>query len=118
MSCAGPDLLFAHVPVHVKYILLELLKNSMRATVEKHGVDRPPPIKIIVSDGESKRLTLTTNIHVMHYPALMAAGNEDIVIKVSDEGGGIKRSNMKRIWSYLFTTADPAILERMLGISI
>ena len=48
----------------------------------------------------------------------MAAGNEDIVIKVSDEGGGIKRSNMKRIWSYLFTTADPAILERMLGISI
>jgi hypothetical protein len=37
------------------------------------------------------------------------------VIKVSDEGGGIKRSNMNRIWSYLYTTADPAILDRMLG---
>lgn len=81
----GPDLNFAHVPTHLKYILLELLKNSMRATIEKHGVDNPPPIKIIVSDGES---------------------NEDVVIKVSDEGGGIKRSNMKRIWSYLFTTGN------------
>ena len=38
-----------------------------------------------------------------------------VVIKVSDEGGGIKRSNMNRIWSYLYTTADPAILDRMLG---
>lgn len=36
------------------------------------------------------------------------------MIKVSDEGGGIKRSNMTRIWSYLYTTADPQALERML----
>ncbi len=38
-----------------------------------------------------------------------------VVIKVTDEGGGIRRSNMSRIWSYLFTTANPAILESMLG---
>ena len=75
-------------------MLLELLKNSMRATVETHGVDKMPPIRIIIADGE---------------------GNEDVVIKVSDEGGGIKRSNMNRIWSYLFTTADPEVLKRMLG---
>jgi pyruvate dehydrogenase kinase 2/3/4 len=31
------------------------------------------------------------------------------VIKVADEGGGIRRSYMNRIWSYLFTTADPAV---------
>ena len=66
----------------------------MRATVETHGVDKMPPIRIIIADGE---------------------GNEDVVIKVSDEGGGIKRSNMNRIWSYLFTTADPEVLKRMLG---
>jgi hypothetical protein len=30
-------------------------------------------------------------------------------LQVSDEGGGIPRSHMHRIWSYLFTTADPAI---------
>ncbi len=39
------------------------------------------------------------------------------MIKVSDEGGGIRRSNMNRIWSYLFTTADPSIIERLLGNS-
>lgn len=77
-------------------MLLELLKNSMRATVELHGLENMPPIRIIIADGED---------------------NEDVVIKVSDEGGGIKRSNMNRIWSYLFTTADPAILDRMLGIN-
>ena len=38
-----------------------------------------------------------------------------VVIKVSDEGGGIRRSNMNRIWSYLYTTADASILEQTLG---
>ena len=48
------------------YIMLELLKNSMRATVEWHGVDGDfPPIKIVIADGSD---------------------NEDVVIKISDEG--------------------------------
>ena len=75
--------------------MLELLKNSMRATVEWHGIDADyPPIKVVIADGDE---------------------NEDVVIKVSDEGGGIPRSNMKKIWSYLFTTADPSIQEGMVG---
>jgi pyruvate dehydrogenase kinase 2/3/4 len=41
--------------------------------------------------------------------------NEDVVIKVSDEGGGIPRSHIKKIWSYLFTTADPSIQESIVG---
>ena len=58
------------------------------ATVEFHGSDKMPPIRIVIADGED---------------------NEDVVIKVSDEGGGIARSHIMRIWSYLFTTADPEI---------
>lgn len=47
------DLSFPYVSSHISYILLELIKNSMRATVEKHGVDNNmPPIKIIIADGE------------------------------------------------------------------
>eukprot|EP01038_Epipyxis_sp_PR26KG_P008260 gene8260-11178_t len=88
------DLHFPYVSSHISYMLLELLKNSMRATVEKHGIDNMPPIRIVIADGEE---------------------NEDVVIKISDEGGGIKRSNMNKIWSYLFTTADPSILDRMLS---
>ncbi|CAB9496208.1 oxobutanoate dehydrogenase [lipoamide] kinase, mitochondrial [Seminavis robusta] len=89
------DLTFPYVPTHLHYIMLELLKNSMRATVEWHGVDAEfPPIKVIIADGND---------------------NEDVVIKVSDEGGGIPRSNTKKIWSYLFTTADPSIQENVVG---
>ena len=87
------DLTFPYVPSHLSYMLLELLKNSMRATVEYHGLEAMPPIKIVIADGED---------------------NEDVVIKVSDEGGGISRSGIKRIWSYLYTTADPTIVENLL----
>jgi pyruvate dehydrogenase kinase 2/3/4 len=58
----------------------------MRATVEYHGIDADyPPIKVVIADGSD---------------------NEDVIIKVSDEGGGIPRSNMKRIWSYVSTSAQ------------
>jgi pyruvate dehydrogenase kinase 2/3/4 len=69
----------------------------MRATVDWHGVDGDyPPIKVIIADGKE---------------------NEDVVIKVSDEGGGIPRSNIRKIWSYLFTTADPDIQAGMIAFN-
>jgi pyruvate dehydrogenase kinase 2/3/4 len=36
------------------------------------------------------------------------------VIKISDEGGGIARSQVDKIWSYLYTTANPAIQRAFL----
>lgn len=65
------DLTFAYIPTQLHYILLELLKNAMRATVEHHGVNSPenwPPVEVIIADGFF---------------------NEDVVIKISDEGGGM-----------------------------
>jgi len=95
--CGRLDLCFPYIPTHLHYILLELLKNAMRATVEKHGVDSDwPPVLVIIADGNE---------------------NEDVVIKVSDEGGGIPRSYMRKIWSYLFTTADPSIQEGLVAFS-
>jgi pyruvate dehydrogenase kinase 2/3/4 len=89
------DLTFPYVPTHLHYILLELLKNAMRATVEKHGIySELPPVTVIIAD---------------------SLDNEDIVIKVADEGGGIPRSQIEKIWSYLFTTADPQIQEGFIG---
>jgi pyruvate dehydrogenase kinase 2/3/4 len=84
------DLTFSYVPSHLYYMLFEVLKNSMRATVEHHATeDDPfpelPDVRVIISDGED---------------------NEDVVIKVSDEGGGFPRSHMRRIFSYLYTTAS------------
>ncbi|KAG6610172.1 pyruvate dehydrogenase kinase-like protein [Phytophthora cinnamomi] len=78
---------------HLHHMLFEVIKNSMRAVVEFHGVDNDmPPIKIVIADGED---------------------NEDVSIKISDEGGGIPRSSVSRIWSYLYTTADSEAFERL-----
>lgn len=86
------DLNYMYVPGHLLHMLFETLKNSLRATVEHHlklnpGVDiediNYPPIKIIVAEGQ-----------------------EDITIKISDEGGGIARSAIPLIWTYLYTTVD------------
>jgi pyruvate dehydrogenase kinase 2/3/4 len=89
------DLTFPYMPTHLHYILLELLKNAMRATMETHGIDSQlPPVTVIIADSPE---------------------NEDIVIKVSDEGGGIRRSQVDKIWSYLYTTADPQIQDGYIG---
>jgi pyruvate dehydrogenase kinase 2/3/4 len=89
------DLTFPYMPTHLHYILLELLKNAMRATMETNGFDsKLPPVTVIIADSPE---------------------NEDIVIKVSDEGGGIRRSQINKIWSYLYTTADPQIQDGYIG---
>ena len=80
------DLTFPYVPGHLSHIVFELLKNSLRAVVERYGPDKEdsyPPIKVIVVEGK-----------------------EDITIKISDEGGGIPRSAVPLIWTYMYTTMD------------
>jgi pyruvate dehydrogenase kinase 2/3/4 len=92
------DLTFPYIPTQLHYMLLELLKNAMRATCEHHGPDprKWPPIEVVIADG-----------HL----------NEDVVIKVSDEGGGIPRSIRNKIWSYLFTTADSSIQSSLMSVN-
>lgn len=46
------DLTFPYVSSHIHYMLLELLKNNMRATVEHHGLDDMPPIRVVIADRE------------------------------------------------------------------
>ncbi|KAI8145966.1 mitochondrial branched-chain alpha-ketoacid dehydrogenase kinase-domain-containing protein [Fennellomyces sp. T-0311] len=90
MFCPG-DIEFMYVPSHLNHMLFELLKNSLRAVVERFGVDyedQYPPIKLII-----------------------AHGKEDITIKISDEGGGIPRSGIPLVWTYMYTTAEAQELE-------
>lgn len=88
LHCSN-DLLFTYIPTHLSHMLFELLKNSLRAVVEKFGeADEYPPIKVIVAEGK-----------------------EDITIKISDEGGGIPRSNIPLVWTYMYTTAPSQHLD-------
>jgi signal transduction histidine kinase len=77
-----------YIPYHLEIVLREILKNSMRATVEHHRSQRKegplPSIK-----------------------AMIVTGPTELTIRISDVGGGIPKGNP--IFKYGFTTAtlDP-----------
>merc|ERR1712137_73548 len=74
-----------YCPSHLHYIITELLKNSMRAVVEFHGEDKLEYPPIIV------------NVY-MH--------NQELVIKISDKGGGIPQEDRPKLFSYSYSTAQ------------
>lgn len=79
-----PDFTFPYVPSHLHHMVFELVKNSLRAVYDRFedASHDPPPIRLVIAEGE-----------------------EDITIKVADEGGGIPRSGLPRMFTYLYTTA-------------
>ncbi|XP_015932489.1 pyruvate dehydrogenase (acetyl-transferring) kinase, mitochondrial-like [Arachis duranensis] len=79
-----PDFTFPYVPIHLHHMVFELVKNSLRAVQERFMDDDrvAPPIRIIIADGI-----------------------EDVTIKISDEGGGIPRSGLPKLFTYLYSTA-------------
>ncbi|CAN8269934.1 unnamed protein product [Cochlearia groenlandica] len=87
-----PTFTFPYVPTHLHLMVFELVKNSLRAVQERYvDSDRvAPPIRIIVADGI-----------------------EDVTIKVSDEGGGIARSGLPNIFTYLYSTARNPLEEEL-----
>lgn len=92
---SGPqDFRFFQVPSYVNHIVFEVLKNSMRAVMETHGKKgnggKLPPIRILVAADESC---------------------EDVTIRISDQGGGIPRSHLARIFKYLYTTAQVQLTD-------
>lgn len=82
------------VQQYFSYILFELLKNSFRATVERHGGEQElPPVEIQVSCDENM-----------------------VGVKISDQGGGIPMANLESVWSYTFTTANKPIPGIVSGV--
>jgi len=91
-----PESTFAYVPVHLEYILTEILKNSFRATVEAHkkkGRETGlPPVMVTLSPPPKadKGGATLSNFYS---------------IRVRDQGGGVPPSHIPKIFSYAFTTA-------------
>eukprot|EP00218_Dolichomastix_sp_CCMP3274_P005248 CAMPEP_0170164328 /NCGR_PEP_ID=MMETSP0033_2-20121228/78050_1 /TAXON_ID=195969 /ORGANISM="Dolichomastix tenuilepis, Strain CCMP3274" /LENGTH=380 /DNA_ID=CAMNT_0010401971 /DNA_START=578 /DNA_END=1720 /DNA_ORIENTATION=- len=85
-----PEFTFAYVPGHLHQMLFELVKNSLRALCDRYqdSDQLPPSVRVVIAEG-----------------------TEDLTIKVSDEGGGIPRSGMPRIWTYLYSTAKSPLQE-------
>ncbi|KAF8343795.1 atypical/PDHK/BCKDK protein kinase [Cantharellus anzutake] len=80
------DAKFAYIPVHLEYIVTEILKNAVRASVEQHHAIRStgplPPVQ-----------------------ATIAPSSSFLSLRIRDQGGGIHSNNLNRIFSYAFTTA-------------
>ncbi|KAJ6795634.1 pyruvate dehydrogenase (acetyl-transferring) kinase, mitochondrial [Iris pallida] len=90
-----PNFTFPYVPSHLHLMVFELVKNSLRAVQERfmNSDKDAPPVRIIVADGV-----------------------EDVTIKISDEGGGIARSGLPKIFTYLYSTAKNP-LDETFGVS-
>eukprot|EP01084_Bolivina_argentea_P039330 72689_1 len=75
-----------YIPSDLHYILFELMKNSMRAVCEKYNENEedfwPSIDVVIVGSGEA----------------------EDVCIKISDQGDGISKEDIEKIWYYSYTT--------------
>jgi len=81
------------IPSHLDFIFKEMLKNAVCATLERHASQewRLPPV------------------HVAIHP-----GRYDVEVRVADQGGGMRRHMLKRIWEYGFSGCK---VERMDGIA-
>jgi signal transduction histidine kinase len=106
-----PATTFAFVPVHLEYIITELLKNAFRATVES-GRSHETVVITIAAEPES-----TADLDKVGGKALPRADDTvnppikpfeesapGVTIRIRDRGGGISPEVLPNIWSYSFTT--------------
>jgi len=104
-----PETTFAYIPVHLEYIITELLKNAFRATVES-GKSHEPIIITIAVDPESsgnaakERKSLEDNHNGYPLIAVFDDSAPGVTIRIRDRGGGISPDVLPNIWSYSFTT--------------
>lgn len=71
------EITFPYIPSHLEYIVGELLRNSIQATVEQRGSTNPPPIEVLVCEAP-----------------------QHVIIRVSDQGGGVDRDILPYLWSF------------------
>ncbi|TIA16904.1 kinase isozyme 4 [Aureobasidium pullulans] len=111
----------AHIPMHLEYIITELLKNAFRATIEKGNERHPIEVTIAPTPEESKgKPDGITNYDqgsvdaasASQRPANAASANirpldkstPGVTIRIRDRGGGIPPVAYAKLWEFGFTT--------------
>jgi len=77
------DRKFTYVPIHLRFSCSVILQNACFAVARKHG-----------RGGSSSGVPLPRVL------AIFSHGEEEVAVKVSDQGGGIPRSDLHLAWSY------------------
>ncbi|KAG0086884.1 hypothetical protein BGZ93_004857 [Podila epicladia] len=85
----GQRVRFPVVPALLHHILFELLKNSMRATAEFHGLNK----------------TSYPDIEVQ----LSSDANGGLQIQIKDHGGGMPQEKLAHPFNYMFTTGSNTV---------
>jgi pyruvate dehydrogenase kinase 2/3/4 len=67
---------FPYIPSHIEYMIGELLRNSMQAVIEQPG-SQCPPIEVLICEAA-----------------------QHVIIRVSDQGGGVEREILPYLWSF------------------
>ncbi|KAL1239009.1 putative [pyruvate dehydrogenase (acetyl-transferring)] kinase [Trichinella pseudospiralis] len=78
-----------YVPSHLYHIMIELLKNALRAVVEEHGKKDEGVYDAV---GIFKSVSLIMNL-------------------ISDQGGGVPRHIVGKLFNYMYTTASLPSME-------
>ena len=129
----------AHVPMHLEYILTELLKNSFRATIEAGMEKEPIEVTIAPSPSSGAPPTIhedhTTHdsgvisnydqgaLDLANNPSSSASANirplengtPGVTIRIRDRGGGISPAVHSKLWEYGFTTFNEDEINEKTG---
>jgi hypothetical protein len=89
------DATFPYILSHLEYIIGELLRNSIQAVVERPGYNHkndvhPPPIEVTICES-----------------------SQHVIIRVSDQGGGIPKEVLPYLWSFSKGPRSEARLENL-----
>ncbi len=92
------DANFPYILSHLEYIIGELLRNSVQAVAEKHqrrkdqgtSPEKPPPIEVTICES-----------------------NQHVIIRISDQGGGIPHEKLPYLWSFSKGPASGKILANL-----
>lgn len=86
------DATFPYILSHLEYIIGELLRNSIQAVSEKYkdSPEKPPPIQVLVCEAP-----------------------QHVIMRISDQGGGIQRQVLPYLWSFDKGPKSKAHLENL-----
>ena len=104
---------FPYIPVHLEYIITELLKNAFRATIETPTLTNTSNGQYLNEGGELETTSGDNNFPPVVVTLAVSrregvdGGEKILSIRIRDRGGGIAPEIMPSIWKYSFTTFDP-----------
>ncbi|KRX49049.1 putative [pyruvate dehydrogenase (acetyl-transferring)] kinase, mitochondrial [Trichinella nativa] len=102
-----------YVPSHLYHIMVELLKNALRAVVEEHGKkDELPPITIRVVKGRED-LSIKGSLRCCRNFQISIFNYKSGLLTVSDQGGGVPRHIVGKLFNYMYTTASLPSVENV-----